>query len=1235
MPLHRLSASASRRGLVLLSATALLATPLALLGGTPATAGAPASALAEPAAIVSTGPLRLENSFVSSVGWVKPGQRFPSRLLVTNTGTSPLSGVRVDATAPTGVTFSSAVGATVAPTAVAWAVGVLPAGQTRTLVLESQTATTAQDPRVVWKNIASTATASATGLAATAPARSHGPKVIPADPSGSYDSARYGDRPFPVVPVEFADRKYNGGTPANPVPAVGGDGPNTAEALAEAINSKANKGSTFNLYQEMSYGQLFPQGTVPALGKTEAFGVQATKAFTQPSAPAGTCTGVTPGTGSGMRVVDGKYQLPGTTEYYGRDKYGSNVAASVSGVGAIGDIDGGCGPTAKSVYDAATIADPDIDYSDYDTDKDGVVDFFMMVFAGCGGNGGSQLAATGACPDQLSGSYDNIWPHSSDLQGTYSDPVTGLKGYVSQDQLKDLEGRPLWYTDTSRSTTTTTDKGDALKVFVRVGPYNVNPETAIDKASVISHEYGHSLGLPDFYSLGSRETYGDWNLMATDHSQFMDVYSRQRLGWVVPDVLAPGTTTSTTMRDGKIDTQRIAWQRPDGTAYELSPGGGDQGVHNGQAYVAKLPGRKLLDESILTAAQGNRLWHSGSGNDFGCSPGKGHNFDISLPGAEQLPAGTKITADFDSAWQIEWDFDYGFVLAGGRDAAGKLSLASVPSAKGYSTKNTQNPNQSGCLTALDNGLTGNSASYAEGEPTITADRTQGTVKPLKFVPDSYDLSSLAGKRGAFLRLSYNTDPGLARAGWFIDNMKITATPPGGTPVPLFTQDFEDPATGGQDGQGIFNGGCKDNLATADTCTTGWNYVGRGFTNAADHAYYLEMRDRSGFDNNGRGEDDRTGIAFQPGLYLSYTDEAHGDGNVGTDNPPAQSPLDSVPTVGSDAPNLNDAAFTDAATRSVFTDVPDPVTKRGRFDNYSDPGRAPTTAGGSTRPWEFDFSCLTFKVTSLSGTAAKDELPGEPGADVLTGNVDLTAGKGCAAFDYRASSTAASPSPSATAGTGTPASPGPGGAASPSPSTSTSASPAPSSSSPSVVPAACGAPAVVQLSRSTMVSGQAVTARVNGTPGALVDLVAYTRPSTTYRVVRTLRLGDDGLASTSLVPPSNTRTYAQERGCAKGGSTAVTVRASVSLDARRTGTRTYVFRGNSLPKRAGGLPVAVYRRDAAGREVLVARARSNGRTGAWSLTRRFTGTGRFTFVARIAQDSSNAAAVSAGRSISVR
>src|SRR4051812_1085814 len=111
----------------------------------------------------------------------------------------------------------------------------------------------------------------------------------------------------------------------------------------------------------------------------------------------------------------------------------------------------------------------------------------MMIFVGKGGNGDSQVNGTPP--------YDNIWPHSSTLESSYTDEH-GQKGYVSDDQRTDIEGRPLWYTDTSFTKTTTENKGDALKALVRVGPYNVNPETAIAKASVISHEYGHSLGLP-------------------------------------------------------------------------------------------------------------------------------------------------------------------------------------------------------------------------------------------------------------------------------------------------------------------------------------------------------------------------------------------------------------------------------------------------------------------------------------------------------------------------------------------------------------------------------------------------------------------------------------------------------------------------------------------------------------------------------------------------------------------
>ena len=109
-------------------------------------------------------------------------------------------------------------------------------------------------------------------------------------------------------------------------------------------------------------------------------------------------------------------------------------------------------------------------------------------------------------------------------------------------------------------------------------------------------------------------------------------------------------------------------------------------------------------------------------------------------------------------------------------------------------------------------------------------------------------------------------------------------------------------SGGPDDGRIFNGGCRKDLSVAQSCTQGWKFLQAGAASQQDHAYYLEMRDRSGFDFDGKGQADRGGAAFEAGLSLVYTDEAHGYGNAGTDDPPAQSPLDSTPTPGSASPN---------------------------------------------------------------------------------------------------------------------------------------------------------------------------------------------------------------------------------------------------------------------------------------------------------------------------------------------
>ncbi len=79
-------------------------------------ASLPTASAAEPATpaqaegVVSratVGGLQVENSFVSSVGWVKPGETYPSRMLLTNT-VDRAKRASVTLTAPVGTTFTDA-----------------------------------------------------------------------------------------------------------------------------------------------------------------------------------------------------------------------------------------------------------------------------------------------------------------------------------------------------------------------------------------------------------------------------------------------------------------------------------------------------------------------------------------------------------------------------------------------------------------------------------------------------------------------------------------------------------------------------------------------------------------------------------------------------------------------------------------------------------------------------------------------------------------------------------------------------------------------------------------------------------------------------------------------------------------------------------------------------------------------------------------------------------------------
>lgn len=917
--------------------------------------------------------VQVDYDFTSSVGWVKPGEEFPARVILTNHDATEATDLSVtipavDGREVTEVRSANGTAAVADDGSVSWTdITLGAAGEegpgTAVLVVVAEADTTDEDPQVVWKDLSATATLSTGGTAT-----SHGPKVIP--PSESYDTARYGDRPFPVVPVQFLDFSHAE--------------ENQAELLDTIINDPANEGSTFNLFQEMSYGQLFPNGTVPSAGiETADFAYEGTEGegfdfHTAPAPPPSTCTGTHQPDAAGSllypeRISDGWYNLPGTTGYYGQDSGGSAVAPAL-GVPIPASIDAGCGDTGKAVYDAAAIADPEIDYNDYDTDKDGVVDFFMMIFVGCGGNLESQAGPALGCeyfPGGVPAPYDAIWPHSSTLEGGFRDPETGLLGYVSDDRLTDLEGNLLFYTDATYTVTTTTET--EFPAYVRVGPYNVNPEGVFNAASVISHEYGHSLGLPDFYSNAGLTTYGEWNLMAADYSQHMDAFGRQELGWVVPVEVPEGTTT-VEMVGSKTDTNRIDWVTPSGEPYTLE----GENVHNGQMYRAGIPTDILIDPALVeNGASPTHVYWSTSGNDYACpSSPNSRALDLRLPQLADLAADTPVELSFATMFDIEWEFDYGFVMVTTDNGA---TYTALPSEEGFTTPATTNPNNNVCQATFGNGITGTTQSYEDG--TATVDRLVGNAPANDgFATDRYDLTAYAGQSDVVVRFGYVTDVGLAELGWFIDDITVTADG-----AELYANDFED----GDDDELLFNGGCDadSGLGTAPICSKGFQYVSSIEGSPADHAYFVELRDRSGFDVDGFGQSDRGAIEWAPGVSLGYTDESFSYGNISNGDHPGQHILDAVPEPGEVAPDLVDAAFNAGES---FSDAGE-----GHVDNFEDPEREDGL-------WRFDFNCLSMEVVEMAGdevTVDEDGTVTSSREDDITATVQLTRGDGCAPADY--------------------------------------------------------------------------------------------------------------------------------------------------------------------------------------------------------------------------------------------
>lgn len=407
------------------------------------------------------------------------------------------------------------------------------------------------------------------------------------------------------------------------------------------------------------------------------------------------------------RQSSGRYSVEGmatdfTTVRYNQARYGRDVCGSVVCTNTWALVRDGmtqwvadqkaAGQTDPQIM--ATVAQYDIrDRYDFDGDgnfdePDGYIDRFQIIHAG-----GDQ-----ADGDPIYGE-DAIWSHRwKAFQGTGQGPTVG--GAANPDGGTQIGNTGIWVAD-----------------------YTIQPENG--GVSVVAHEYGHDLGLPDHYdtAAGGDNPVSWWTLMAQSR---VSAAGDQGIGTRAADL-------------GVWDKLQLGW-----LDYETVVAGQDRTIDLGpheynskkaQGVAVVLPDKQVTT-TLPTPPEGTQQWFSGSGDGYESSMSR---TDLAIPaGATAL--------SLKAAWNIEEDYDYGYL-------------------------EVQSPAGTGAWTQLD---TTQFDPDTDGEPEAGIDGVSNG-----YVAATYDLSAYAGQTIGF-RARYVTDgavqgqdPALSWSGLLVDDIKVT------------------------------------------------------------------------------------------------------------------------------------------------------------------------------------------------------------------------------------------------------------------------------------------------------------------------------------------------------------------------------------------------------------------------------------------------------------------------------
>lgn len=262
------------------------------------------------------------------------------------------------------------------------------------------------------------------------------------------------------------------------------------------------------------------------------------------------------------------------------DVFGPVTLSSTYATYGANDSNGDDSNPAQMIADACSALDSQIDFSQYDSNSDGVVDNVYVLYAGKGEADG--------------GAENTIWPHQWTLQAA--------------------------------SITLRLD-GKYIRSYACSAELNGSGKCAMGTPL---HEFGHVIGLPDYYDTEYKSTNytesrtpGEWSIM--DQGSYNNdgntppnysIFDKYYLGWLTPKFLAKDATDNVTLTTAYGDgyqitggTSRVAYSNTNTVYY----------IENRQksGWDAYLPGHGMVVWQVIYNATN---WNNNDLNNTGGSP---------------------------------------------------------------------------------------------------------------------------------------------------------------------------------------------------------------------------------------------------------------------------------------------------------------------------------------------------------------------------------------------------------------------------------------------------------------------------------------------------------------------------------------------------------------------------------------------------------------------------------------